>query len=247
MGSQLQTSSGMKLATGLLLAGTLVVAFNTAGARAKPQTVRANVHVSIGGRTDTTGKCYEKGRDCVSSPKKCCPGLVCRMVPGGSWALRYCLDPLETTATPQCGKEGDKCVDGKECCSGLVCDGLTCGPAKKEECLKWMDLCEDPLSPRTKKKCCPELTCWQHGPQWIARCLSEDQIRCRRDGEECRGGRECCSGLVCDGLTCGPAKKEECGIVGEECGELKGCCNGLMCLTTHPITGPISSCAEQPR
>merc|ERR1711962_1887754 len=214
MGSQLQTSGGMKLATGLLLAGTLVVAYNIAGARAKPQTVRANVHVSIGGRTDTTGKCYEKGRDCVSSPKKCCPGLVCRMSPGGSWALRHCLDPLETTATPQCGKEGDKCVDGKECCSGLVCD---------------------------------ELTCWQHGPQWIARCLSEDQIRCRKDGEECRGGRECCSGLVCDGLTCGPAKKEECGIVGEECGELKACCNGLMCLATHPITGPISTCAEESR
>merc|ERR1711962_285465 len=246
MGSQLQTTGGMKLATGLLLAGTIVVAYNIAGARAKPQTVLANVQVSVGGRTDTTGECLEKYEECtLATANKCCPGLVCKQCEH-DWC-RCCGDPKKTLDGLQCGKDGDECDGQTACCSGLVCDGLTCGPAKKEECLKLTEECEDPLSPRTKKKCCPGLTCWQQGPQWTPQCLSENEIRCRKDGEECRGGRECCSGLVCDGLTCGPAKKEECGIVGEECGELKACCNGLMCLTTHPITGPISSCAEQPR
>merc|ERR1712212_503039 len=149
MGSQLQTTGGMNLATGLLLAGTIVVAYNIAGARAKPQTVLANIQVSVRGRADTTGKCLKKG-------KKCSPRI-------------------------------------------------------------------------TNKKCCP--------PQ----CLKEDDIRCREDGEECRGGRECCSGLVCDGLKCGPEKKEECGIVGEECGESKACCNGLMCSTTSDALGTIKN------
>jgi len=230
------------LATGLLLAGTIVVAYNIAGARAKPQTVLANVQVSVRGRADTTGKCLKKKEKCSRkiTNKKCCPPLRCFKPPFGDLDM-VCVDPKEITAGPQCGKEGDKCVDGKECCSGLVCDGLTCGPAKKEECLKWMDLCEDPLSPRTKKKCCPGLTCWQHGPTWVPQCLKEDDIRCREDGEECRGGRECCSGLVCDGLKCGPEKKEECGIVGEECGESKACCNGLMCSTTSDALGTIKN------
>jgi|ERR1711962_195617 len=240
MGSQLQTSGGMKLATGLLLAGTIVVAYNIAGARAEPQTVRANVHVSIGGyHMDTTGKCLDKNRECKID-KQCCAGLECRCG-GGLWCDRRCRPPKKTPDRPQCGKDGDECDGGKECCSGLVCDGLTCGPAKKEECLKWTEQCEDPLSPRTKKKCCPGLTCWQHGPQWIPSCLKEDDIRCREDGEECRPGRECCSGLVCDEMTCGPEKKEECGIVGEECGESKTCCNGLMCSITSDALGTIKN------
>merc|ERR1711962_310386 len=126
MGSQLQTSGGMKLATGLLLAGTIVVAYNIAGARAKPQTVRADHCID----------CYD--------PKK---------IPEGG---------------RHCGKDGDECDGGKACCSGLVCDGLTCGPAKKEECAAVREECHQTMSPDGESKaCCNGLVCvreWIHAP-----------------------------------------------------------------------------------
>merc|ERR1712212_1323814 len=168
MGSQLQTSGEMKLATGLLLAGTLVVAYNVAEAKAKPQTVRANVHVSIGGRTDTTGKCIGINMNCRPTGQPCCPGLKCRC------HLGRCL------CTRRAGFDPEKILEG----------GRQCG----------------------------------------------------KDGDECDSGKACCSGLVCDGLTCGPAKKEEsCAIKHEECGKIKACCNGLMCQTTKDALGSIKN------
>merc|ERR1712212_1453938 len=143
MGSQLQTSEGMKLATRLLLAGTIVVEFNIVGAKAKPQTVRANVHVSVGGRTDTTGKCAESYETCYAQwngieliNKECCPGLKCvyhEVSP--FWGKYGCYTSVATGAGRECLHDGEECDGGKRCCRGLVCHaGLVCGPAKKAEC-----------------------------------------------------------------------------------------------------------------
>merc|ERR1712215_566315 len=103
MGSQLQTSGGMKLATGLLLAGTIVVAFSIVGAKAKPQTVSASVHVSVGGRTDTTGRCVGENRKCLILERECCRGLMCVWA---DWVGYICMDPHK------CSLDGEEC-DGE--------------------------------------------------------------------------------------------------------------------------------------
>merc|ERR1712212_549806 len=126
--SKLQTSGAMKLAIGLLLAGTIVVAFGIVGAKAKPQTVSANVHVSVGGRTDTTGKCLQLTKTCSHGENECCPGLFCLKVNMVGWDFA-CL------RHPQCSMEGEEC-DGEmmmeknvlPCCQEYLCVDSKCKP-----------------------------------------------------------------------------------------------------------------------
>merc|ERR1711962_359254 len=129
MGSQLQTSEGMKLATRLLLAGTIVVEFIIVGAKAKPQTVLANVHVSVGGRTDTTdttGKCAESYETCYAQwngieliNKECCRGLVCHagLVCGPAKKAECAIIGEECHGNKTTSPVGEL----KACCKGLVC------------------------------------------------------------------------------------------------------------------------------
>merc|ERR1712212_1195476 len=195
-----------KVATGLLLAGTIIVAYNIAGARAKPQTVGANVQVSIGGETDTTGKCLGKEKKCEKTPKKCCPGLQCLWA-GGPFPIMVCgkprVIPPTVLADVQVSIGGETDTTGK--CLG-----------KEKKCEK------------TPKKCCPGLQCLRAGgPFPIQVCgkprvipptvLADDQVsvggatgqcaavyeRCDRHADCVKHPEECCcEGLYCNGSYC---------------------------------------------
>jgi len=86
----------MKLATGLLLATALLVACWVEFGVAKPQSVKANIHVSVGGDSKKgqcgIGQCLI-GSDCGFEPYACCcEGLHCKQIDPLNPNLGHCIE-----------------------------------------------------------------------------------------------------------------------------------------------------------
>jgi len=104
----------MKLTTGLLVVLAFVAFSN---AKAKPQSVSAKVHVSVGGAGGEVAKgtsqrhrqCSSQGAFCPIQGIDCCSGLICK------FSIGRCV---------RCQSEGAACFEDT-CCGEMQCSGET--------------------------------------------------------------------------------------------------------------------------
>ncbi|MHB8416725.1 MAG: hypothetical protein ACYDCL_01525 [Myxococcales bacterium] len=87
--------------------------------------------------------------------------------------------------------------------------------------------------------CCSGATCDLGSGKCVA-------LACGNAGAPCSASSDCCTGLVCDGLNCGPP----CAGAGQSCAG-EACCIGLTCYVEGPKTQtcglpPDGGCAPSP-
>jgi len=171
----------MKLATGFLLATALLVAWIEFGV-ANPQSVKANIHVSVGG---------EKGQ-CAWVGKGCKKGADCQYIPGRG--LLCCCN------TGQCARLGDKCSINADCCPRLTCKHFQQLPSRcyfsrvsvggeKSHCAFVGDDCKKGAD------------CQQIPGRGLICCCASGPGQCAHFGDKCSIDADCCLGLTCQKLN----------------------------------------------
>merc|ERR1712168_152146 len=142
----------MKLAIGLMVVGALIVTYDGAEAKAKPQTVKANVNVVVGetqGAPEEREDCAMEDEEC-RNPEDCCRLLWCGVATSVNGTDKWYCMPIS------CVKEGELCTDEEPCCDSYqeCVDGICLKkPTKPDDCVKEGEPCI------SEGDCCGPLHC----------------------------------------------------------------------------------------